>query len=90
MVRKRLATSDLTFDYWKVESHPGDQYITALTLLSSIYVFQTKPFVLTGAHSTFQWLIHTKPAGLVYLGDVMTHKTTIKGHIKFSNSFKLP
>ncbi|BHF74590.1 hypothetical protein SprV_0501767600 [Sparganum proliferum] len=83
-----FSTLDLASDYWQVEVRPSDGEKTAFAVPSGLYEFETMPFGLANAPSTFQRLMNQVLAQLiptsclVYMDDIIVLGKDFDSHLK--------
>ncbi|BHF70456.1 hypothetical protein SprV_0301350700 [Sparganum proliferum] len=84
----RFSTLDLASGYWQVEVRPSDREKTAFAVPSGLYEFETMPFGLANAPSTFQRLMNQVLAQLiptsclVYMDDIIVLGKDFDSHLK--------
>ncbi|BHF67614.1 hypothetical protein SprV_0301064100 [Sparganum proliferum] len=82
-----LSTLDLASGYWQVEVRPSDREKTAFAVPSGLYEFETMPFGLANAPSTFQRLMNQVLAQLiptsclVYMDDIIVLGKDFDSHL---------
>ncbi|BHF62603.1 hypothetical protein SprV_0200558800 [Sparganum proliferum] len=83
-----FSTLDLASGYWQVEVRPSDREKTAFAVPSGLYEFETMPFGLANAPSTFQRLMNQVLAQLiptsclVYMDDIIVLGKDFDSHLK--------
>ncbi|BHF70390.1 hypothetical protein SprV_0301344000 [Sparganum proliferum] len=83
-----FSTLRLASGYWQVEVRPADREKTAFAVPSGLYEFETMPFGLANAPSTFQRLMNqvlaqlVPTSGLVYMGDIIVLGKDFDSHLK--------
>ncbi|BHF79359.1 hypothetical protein SprV_0702247900 [Sparganum proliferum] len=82
-----FSTLDLASGYWQVEVRPSDREKTAFAVPSGLYEFETMPFGLANAPSTFQRLMNQVLAQLiptsclVYMDDIIVLGKDFDSHL---------
>nr|VZH96027.1 unnamed protein product [Spirometra erinaceieuropaei] len=82
-----FSTLDLASGYWQVEVRPSDREKTAFAVPSGLYEFETMPFGLANAPSTFQRLMNQLLAQLiptsclVYMDDIIVLGKDFDSHL---------
>ena len=82
-----FSTLDLLSGYWQVEMDPADKPKTAFCTPEGLFEFNVMPFGLCNAPATFQRLMDSVLAGLlwtsclVYLDDIIVMGTSFEDHL---------
>ncbi|BHF83527.1 hypothetical protein SprV_0902667000 [Sparganum proliferum] len=82
-----FSTLDLASGYWQVEVRPTDREKTAFAVPSGLYEFETMPFGLANAPSTFQRLMNQvlsqliPNSCLVYMDDIIVLGKDFDNHL---------
>lgn len=85
---KYISTLDLARGYWQVSVAPESRQKTAFISHKGLYQFKVMPFGLSNAPATFQRLMNSVLAGLiynccvVYLDDIVVASPTLEQHIE--------
>uniref|UniRef100_A0A0X3PXJ8 Transposon Ty3-I Gag-Pol polyprotein n=1 Tax=Schistocephalus solidus TaxID=70667 RepID=A0A0X3PXJ8_SCHSO len=83
-----FSTLDLASGYWQVEVRPADREKTAFAVPSGLYEFETMPFGLANAPSTFQRLMNQVLSQLipntclVYMDDIIVLGKDFNNHLE--------
>jgi len=84
---KFFSTIDLAHGYWQVELEEGSKEKTAFASRRGLFEFETMPFGLCNAPSTFQRLMDVVLGGdrwdfcMVYLDDIIIYSSTFDDHV---------
>ena len=84
---KWFSTLDMISGYWQVEVAPEDREKTAFCTHEGLYEFKVMPFGLSNAPTTFQRLLNSVLAGLlwknclVYVNDIIICGRTFEEHL---------